>query len=100
MGTPASARAALGIYECPADERLTDVGRPLTGSEGPAVIERHTYAMTTGAEDLLDLSQAGLPEAHLDVHYRSRDSRLIAFFEHGILRQPPSNFSRSRSGEA
>lgn len=35
--------------------------------------------VATGSEDLLSLAQARLPEAHLNVHYRSLDPALISF---------------------
>ena len=48
-------------------------------TEASEIADHQAYAVTTGAEDLLALAQARLPEAHLNVHYRSRDPRLIAF---------------------
>jgi very-short-patch-repair endonuclease len=44
-----------------------------------AVREKHEVGVATGAEDLLNLAQARLPEVHLNVHYRSRHSVLISF---------------------
>jgi very-short-patch-repair endonuclease len=37
------------------------------------------FAVSTGMEDLLGLAQARLPDAYLNVHYRSRDPILISF---------------------
>jgi ssDNA-binding Zn-finger/Zn-ribbon topoisomerase 1/very-short-patch-repair endonuclease len=49
----------------------------------PADVEslerRHEVAVSTGADELLGLAQARLPEAYLNVHYRSKDPRLVAF---------------------
>jgi very-short-patch-repair endonuclease len=44
-----------------------------------AAEKRHELAVSTGADDLLALAQARLPEAYLGVHYRSRDPHLILF---------------------
>lgn len=49
-------------------------------NENQSVVrERHEVGIATGAEDLLTLAQARLPEVHLNVHYRSRDPVLISF---------------------
>ena len=44
-----------------------------------AIQEKHEIAISTGAEDLLSLAQARLPEMYLNIHYRSRDPILISF---------------------
>jgi len=44
-----------------------------------AVEDKVELGISTGAEDLLFLAQARLPDAHLNVHYRSIDPQLIAF---------------------
>jgi len=44
--------------------------------DGPTTLP---VAIAAGAEDLLSLAQARLPEAHLNVHYRSLDPVLIQF---------------------
>jgi len=44
-----------------------------------AIQEKHEIAISTGAEDLLSLAQARLPEAYLNIHYRSRDPILVSF---------------------
>jgi len=43
------------------------------------VQENLQLGISIGAEDLLSLAQVRLPEAYLNVHYRSRDPMLIAF---------------------
>lgn len=44
-----------------------------------SVENRADFEISTGTEDLLSLAQARLPDAHLNVHYRSLDPVLIAF---------------------
>src|SRR5262245_9541521 len=44
-----------------------------------SVENRVDFEISTGSEDLLSLARARLPDAHLNVHYRSLDPVLIAF---------------------
>ncbi|MEX0807006.1 MAG: AAA domain-containing protein [Candidatus Binatia bacterium] len=50
--------------------------RPSNGEQDEENID---LEISTGAEDLLSLAQARLPDSHLNVHYRSLDPALIAF---------------------
>jgi AAA domain len=68
-----------------------------------AVRDKHEVGVATGAEDLLSLAQARLPEVHLNVHYRSRDPVLISFsnaaFYGNRLESPQPAKSGTTDGE-